>query len=79
MPAASLRLKKTVSVTLEPGLLKQAREAGINLSALLAEAVKQEIRAQDMEKWKRENHEGLMELNRIADEHGLLSDEYRTF
>ncbi|QWT40335.1 type II toxin-antitoxin system CcdA family antitoxin [Dickeya dadantii] len=79
MPATSVRHKKTVSVTLEPALLQQAREAGINLSATLAEALKREIRASEAEQWQRENRAGLQELNRITDEHGLLSDDYRTF
>ena len=38
MPVSAMRHKKTVSVTLEPALLRQAREAGINLSATLATA-----------------------------------------
>ncbi len=79
MPGANTRHKKTVSVTLEPLLLQQAREAGINLSALLTKALEQEIGAVGSERWKRENRAGLQELNRITDEHGLLSDEYRTF
>ncbi|WP_343550944.1 type II toxin-antitoxin system CcdA family antitoxin [Pantoea sp.] len=79
MPSTSVRQKKTVSVTLEPTLLEQAREAGLNLSAILSQALQHEIRASEAEKWKQENSDGLQELNRIIDEHGLLSDEYRTF
>lgn len=40
MPGMSVRHKKTVSVTLEPALLQQARDAGINLSAVLTAALK---------------------------------------
>lgn len=79
MPGTSIRHKKTVSVTLEPLLLQQARDAGINISAVLTEALKQEISASGPERWKKENRAGLQELNRITDEHGLLSDDYRTF
>ncbi|WP_130834478.1 type II toxin-antitoxin system CcdA family antitoxin [[Erwinia] mediterraneensis] len=79
MPGATIRHKKTVSVTLEPVLLQQARDAGLNLSAVLTEALKREINATGAERWKRENRSGLQELNRITEEHGLLSDEYRTF
>lgn len=73
------RQKKTVSVTLESTLLQQARDAGINLSATLAVALLREIRAHEIETWQQENKQALQELNRITDEHGLLSDEYRTF
>lgn len=79
MPSTVVRQKKTVSVTLEPALLEQAREAGLNLSAILSKALQHEIRTTAAERWKRENSEGLQELNRITEEHGLLSDEYRTF
>lgn len=79
MPTAAVRHKKTVSVTLEPALLQQAREAGINLSAVLAKALEHEIHTSEAEKWKRENQAALQELNRITDEHGLLSDDDRTF
>jgi antitoxin CcdA len=79
MPNIALRQKKTVSVTLEPALYKKARQAGINLSATLAEALKNEIRYTEGLQWKRSNEKALQELNRITNEHGLISDEYRTF
>ncbi len=79
MPGMNVRHKKTVSVTLDPALLQQAREAGINLSAVLTAALQQEISASGAERWKQENRAGLQELNRITDEQGLLSDDYRTF
>ncbi|MCS2171013.1 type II toxin-antitoxin system CcdA family antitoxin [Scandinavium sp. TWS1a] len=79
MPGMSVRHKKTVSVTLDPALLQQAREAGINLSAVLTAALQHEISASGAERWKQENRAGLQELNRITDEQGLLSDDYRTF
>ncbi|WP_297198892.1 type II toxin-antitoxin system CcdA family antitoxin [uncultured Pluralibacter sp.] len=79
MPGLNVRHKKTISVTLEPALLQQAREAGINLSALLTEALEQEISAKGVERWKQENRAAVEELNRITEEHGLLSDDYRTF
>lgn len=79
MTASVIRHKKTVSVTLEPALLRQAREAGINLSATLATALRHEIRESESEHWKRANRKAIQELNRITDEHGLLSDDYRTF
>lgn len=79
MTAPVMRHKKTVSVTLEPALLRQAREAGINLSATLATALRHEIRESESERWKRTNRKAIQELNRITDEHGLLSDDYRTF
>lgn len=79
MTISAGRLKKTVSVTLEPALLEQARSEGFNLSAVLTEALKREIKKAEAKKWKHENRRAIKELNRITDEHGLLSDDYRTF
>ena len=45
MPAVNVRHKKTVSVTLDPALLQQARAAGLNLSSVLTTALEQEISA----------------------------------
>lgn len=79
MSTHPVRHKKTVSVTLEPALLYQAREAGINLSATLAAALQSELRGTQAEQWKSANHKTMQELNRITDEYGLLSDDHRTF
>lgn len=79
MQTTAARQKKTVSVTLEPMLVQQAREAGINLSATLAEALQCKLKVSAAEEWKRQNRHGIQELNRITEEHGLLSDDYRTF
>lgn len=74
-----IRSKRTVSVTLEPSLLERARAAGINLSATLATALQNEISGSEAERWKRENSAAIQTLNRITEEHGLLSDDYRAF
>ena len=71
--------KKAVSVPLEPRRVQQARDAGLNLSSRLADAVQKEIRLLETETWQRENHSGIQALNRITDEQGLFSDDYRTF
>ena len=79
MVAAAMRSKRTVSVTLDPSLLERARAAGINLSATLATALQNEISGSEAERWKRENSAAIQTLNRITEEHGLLSDDYRAF
>lgn len=71
--------KRSVNVTLDPDLYEKAKLAGLNLSQLLAEKVKTRIHEIEMTKWQAENRAGLEELNRITEEHGLLSDDYRTF
>ena len=79
MPVSAMRHKKTVSVTIEPALLQHAREAGTNQYTTLTTALKHQIRESEAERWKRANRKAIQELNRITDEHGLLSDDHRTF
>lgn len=73
------RNTQSVTMTLERGLLNQAREAGINLSATLVAALDAELRRYAAQKWQTENMEALDALNRFHDENGCFSDEYRTF
>lgn len=73
------RNTQSVTMTLERGLLNQAREAGINLSATLAAALDAELRRYAAQKWQTENMEALDALNHFHDENGCFSDEYRTF
>lgn len=71
--------KKTVSVTLDPILYQKARDMGINLSAVLTQAIEAQLQAASVAQWKHENQQAMEELNRISEEGGLLSDEYRAF
>lgn len=77
--ATKQRNTQSVTMTLERGLLNQAREAGINLSATLVAALDAELRRYTAQKWQKENMEALEALNRFHDENGCFSDEYRTF
>ncbi|AYA41614.1 type II toxin-antitoxin system CcdA family antitoxin [Xenorhabdus nematophila] len=79
MTALHSRTKKTVSVTVSPELYEQAKQIGLNFSAILTQALIAELKSAAAEQWKRDNREGLEELNRVTREHGLLSDQYRTF
>ncbi|HFP9307900.1 type II toxin-antitoxin system CcdA family antitoxin [Raoultella ornithinolytica] len=78
MPAVKHN-KQNVSVTLDPILVKQAREIGINLSQTLTSALKSEIHSIEMTRWQKENARAIDYLNDLTEENGLLSDEYRTF
>ncbi|MCG9534550.1 type II toxin-antitoxin system CcdA family antitoxin [Providencia huaxiensis] len=79
MNTTAQRMKKTVSVTVAPELYEQARQAKLNLSAILTCALQAELKRLEAQKWKNENREGFNELNRLNEEHGLLSDKYKDF
>ena len=70
---------KNINVTIDTKLALEAREAGINFSQTLAKAVRAELKSLAAERWKHENADAIDYLNQLSDEHGLFSDEHRTF
>ncbi|MEG3129118.1 type II toxin-antitoxin system CcdA family antitoxin [Pantoea cypripedii] len=80
MPHATTKLRKqNVTLTLDPGLLQQAKDAGFSLSQLLAGAISAKLRETAAEKWKRENADAISDLNRHMAENGMFSDKHRKF
>ncbi|EMI5489892.1 type II toxin-antitoxin system CcdA family antitoxin [Providencia stuartii] len=79
MSTVANRTKKTVSVTVAPELYQQARNANLNFSAILTNALIMELKKVKALEWKQANTAGFDELNRINDEYGLLSDKYKKF
>ena len=71
--------KKTVNVTIDRDLFQRAKSLGVNVSSVLTDALSVRVRDIEIQQWREQNRAALEELNRITDENGLLSDEYRTF
>ncbi|HAT4999908.1 type II toxin-antitoxin system CcdA family antitoxin [Serratia marcescens] len=71
--------KKTVNVTIDRDLFQRAKSLGVNVSSVLTDALSVRVRDIEIQQWREQNREALEELNRITEENGLLSDEYRTF
>jgi antitoxin CcdA len=70
--------KQATNVSINRDLLDAAREAGVNLSATLEEALKEKVAAASREKWKRENAEAIAEYNELIAEHGVFADGQRS-
>ncbi|HFS8200554.1 TPA: type II toxin-antitoxin system CcdA family antitoxin [Serratia marcescens] len=71
--------KKTVNVTIDRDLFQRAKSLGVNVSFVLTDALSVRVRDIEIQQWREQNRAALEELNRITEENGLLSDEYRTF
>jgi antitoxin CcdA len=71
--------KQAANLSINRDLLNAAREAGINLSAALEEALQEKVAAARREKWKRENAEAIAEYNNLVAEHGVFSEGQRSF
>ncbi|WP_323084443.1 type II toxin-antitoxin system CcdA family antitoxin [Providencia alcalifaciens] len=71
------KMKKTVSVTVSPELYEQARKANLNLSLVLSNALLAELKKLEALKWQADNQDSFQELNRISEEYGIFSEEYK--
>lgn len=77
--AATANPKKSVNVTLRADLLKQARQAKLNLSAVLDRAIAQELQGIGQQRWLKENKPAFQAYNERIEKHGLFSEGQRAF
>ncbi len=71
--------KRATNVSINQGLLEDAKALDINLSATLERALEAEVRARKREKWLEENREAITAYNEHIEEHGIFSDHVRLF
>lgn len=71
--------KQAANLSINRDLLDAAREAGVNLSAALEEALQEKVAVARREKWKRDNAEAIAEYNDLIAEHGVFSEGRRSF
>lgn len=71
--------KRATNVSINQGLLEEAKALDINLSATLERALEQEVRARKRERWLEENREAIAAYNEHVRKHGIWSDGLRGF
>ncbi len=71
--------KRATNLSIDGDLLKAARDAGVNLSAALEEALLHKVAAKRRAQWVEENKDAIAAYNAYVDEHGVFSDESRGF
>ena len=71
--------KRAVNLSINAGLLDEAKALEINLSATLERALEDEVGARKRERWLAENREGIEAYNARIAEDGVFSDGLRTF
>ena len=79
MSIPSRKAKQATNVSINRELLDAAREAGVNRSAALEEALKEKVAAARREKWKQENAGAIADYNDFIEKHGVFSDSNRSF
>jgi len=69
--------KRATNVSVNQGLLEEARALEINLSATLEKALEVEVRARKRERWREENREAIEGYNAWVAENGVFSPMFR--
>ena len=71
--------KRATNVSVNQGLLEDARALDINLSATLEKALEAEVRARKRARWLEENREAIEAYNRRIERDGMLFDHVGGF
>jgi antitoxin CcdA len=71
--------KRATNVSVRSDLLQAARDAGLNLSAMLERALMEELAAARRRKWREDNRDAIQAYNEHIEKHGTFSDDVRRF
>jgi antitoxin CcdA len=71
--------RKAANLSVNSDLLAKAREAGLNLSAVLETALVEVLRAKRREAWLADNASALEAYNAQVERRGVFSDGLRSF
>ena len=71
--------KQAANLSINEDLLNAAREAGVNLSAVLEEALVEKVAAVKRKHWVRENKDAIAAYNDFVAENGVASEGRRSF
>lgn len=71
--------KKPTNLSLDQGLLSEARTFGVNLSQAAEAGLRRAIRDAKATAWKRENAKALETSNAWVESYGLPLEKYRSF
>jgi antitoxin CcdA len=75
MRMKNAKIKKPLNLLVEAKLLEEAKNAGVNFSALIDKALRQEI----AKRWASENAEAIQIYNDRIEREGLWLDDHRTW
>jgi antitoxin CcdA len=69
--------KKALNVLVNADLIQGVKDARINISKLVTEAMEKAYREHMARQWLEDNHEALQELNAFYEKHGAFADHMR--
>ncbi len=77
MPQTSIR--KSTNLSLDQGLLADAKQLKINLSRAAEEGIRDAVRRSKEDEWKKQNRDALQSSNDFVEEQGLPLGKHQLF
>jgi antitoxin CcdA len=77
MTRAPGKQRQATNVTLDPELLKEARELELNLSRVLEERLREVIAEERRRRWLAENDAAFRAYDRFVERNGIFNEEER--
>ena len=74
-----MRMKRAANVSVDAGLLHEAKQLGVNLSRALEDSLRQRIAEAKRAQWLKENADAIAEHNERVARKGTFSDRLRRF
>lgn len=71
--------RRSTNLSLEAGLVTEARRLGINLSRAAEAGLRAAVATEAARRWRDENAEGIRQMNAYVETHGLPLTKYRMF
>ncbi len=71
--------KKPTNLSINSDLLRVAKDLNINISATVEARLIELVRKKAKERWLEENQVAISNYNEHVEEHGVFSDEFRSF
>jgi len=71
--------KRAISVSVDPALLAEAKAAGLNVSGVLDEALRNHLVVLRQSHWREENRAAIEDSNAELERNGLWCDPYRVW
>lgn len=71
--------RKSTSMSLDPAILSEARDLGINLSKAAEQGIVRAVQAERARLWKAENAQGIDDYNALITRDGVPLSQHRKF
>ena len=71
--------KRNVNVSIDATMVAEAKTAGMNLSAILEQALRAELKLSRETKWREDNRQAIEASNTELESNGLWCDDHRVW